>query len=278
MARVTHVKKAQQRYRTVPVLDADGKQVSVPVMGRDGKQKTTKSGRLVFQRQTRSDKSQPLPPLKCESCGKDIEIGTPYKHVTPKSGPYGGHKRNRHESCPDWRPSELSSSKMATVMAAQESFYDQLYSLDEKDAIQDAVNEVAEAAREVASEYEESADNIEQYFPSSDKADELRDNASQLEGWADELEQALDGEEDEPTVDHVVYVVMHNGLRVVDEEFEDTDDAQGALDTYADEHDVDRSDLSIEEEDASEPNEDEKDTWLEALRDAATNAVENCPL
>ena len=34
MARITHVKKAQQRYKTVPVMNDDGTQKQVPVMTR----------------------------------------------------------------------------------------------------------------------------------------------------------------------------------------------------------------------------------------------------
>lgn len=281
MARVTHVKKAQQRYATVPVLDSEGKQVITPITGRDSQQKTTKSGKPVVQRQTRADKSRPLPLLVCESCGKDIEIGTPYKHVTPKSGPYGGRTRNRHADCPDWRPSELSSSKMATVMAAQEAFYDSLASAEDKESIQDLVNGVAEAAREVASEYEESADNIEQYFSSSDKADELHDNANSLEGWADELEQALDSEDDEPTIDHQMFVLYNadGSGRVNDEDYEDEVAAQeGIAALLAAGTITDENEVTIEEEDTDEPNEDEIETWLENLRDVATNAVENCPI
>jgi hypothetical protein len=61
MARVTHVKHAQQRYETIPVLDElEGGQKKVPVMRRDGTQKTTKSGRLSSSASP-SDLSRPLP-------------------------------------------------------------------------------------------------------------------------------------------------------------------------------------------------------------------------
>src|SRR5438270_337793 len=116
MARVTHVKKAQQRYATVPVIDPEtGQQKVTPVLRADGSQKMTRAkphrpARPVFMKVTQADKTQPLPPLNCEACGKPIEIGTPYKHVTPKSGPYGGYQRNRHADCPTWKAWDLSSA------------------------------------------------------------------------------------------------------------------------------------------------------------------------
>lgn len=133
----------------------------------------------------------------------------------------------------------------------------------------------------MASEYEESADNIEQYFSSSDKADELHDNANSLEGWADELEQALDSEDDEPTIDHQMFVLYNadGSGRVNDEDYEDEVAAQeGIAALLAAGTITDENEVTIEEEDTDEPNEDEIETWLENLRDVATNAVENCPI
>lgn len=75
MARVTYVKKAQQRYEMVPVIDPEtGQQKVTPVMGRNGEQKTSKRG-PVFMRVTEADKSKPLPNLKCEKCGIEIKPG-----------------------------------------------------------------------------------------------------------------------------------------------------------------------------------------------------------
>lgn len=279
MARITYVKAAKQRYEQVPVLNPDGTPKIVPVM-RGNAQKVTKNGKPVTMRVTVDDKSRPKPLLRCESCGKDIEIGTPYKHVTPKSGPYGGYQRNRHADCPTWRPSELSSSKMAAIMAAQESFEDQIASAEDWDTIKQLLDEVAEAAREVASEYGESADNMEDGFGHETSASaELREKSDALEGWADELEQAIDSEDTEPTVDHNVYTVHDmGGNQVIETEFETDEDAERALLEYADENNVDTDTLTVEENAADEPNEEETENWLEQLREVASNAVNEVPV
>jgi hypothetical protein len=188
MARVTHVKAAQQRYETVPVIDPEtGEQKRTPVMRKNGTQKVTKTGKPVFLRVTREDRSKPKPNRKCDKCGVEIKVGDPYKHVTPKSGPYGGHKRARCAACPTWKPSELSSSKMAGIYAAQEDL--DVSSATSADELTEAANDFAQAVRDVASEYQESADNIEDGFGHSTYiSEELADKASELESWADEIE------------------------------------------------------------------------------------------
>lgn len=115
MARITYVKKAQQRFATVPVIDPKtGKQKQTPVMTtkevrqEDGTyakvqvQKTTKRGLPVFMKVTEADKSQPLPNRTCGKCGREIEVGQPCKHISPKSGPYGGRTLFRCDGCPNW--------------------------------------------------------------------------------------------------------------------------------------------------------------------------------
>ena len=104
MARVTHVKRAQQRYQTKPVIDpATGEQKKTPVMNSRGEQKTTKGGRPVFFRVTERDLDHPLPLLKCDysSCqheSREIQIGQPYKWIQP----HGRRQMNRHADCPTW--------------------------------------------------------------------------------------------------------------------------------------------------------------------------------
>ena len=67
MARVTHVKKAQQRYETKPVLDADGNPVKIALTKADGSPKMTsakggkRTPRPVFITKTAPDKSKPKP-------------------------------------------------------------------------------------------------------------------------------------------------------------------------------------------------------------------------
>jgi hypothetical protein len=152
MPQITHVKKAQQRYAQVPVLNDDGTPKESPVFRKDGSPKLTKQGRPITMRVTVADKSQPLPPHTCGACGQPIEVGTAYKHVSIKSGPYGGRTLYRHEGCPTWRPSELTTSKMAGVYAAQEMAEDQIDGCETVDDLQALAADVASQVRDVAEE------------------------------------------------------------------------------------------------------------------------------
>jgi hypothetical protein len=197
MARIHFVKKAQQRYQMVPETDRQGNRVSTPLKRRDGSPKVTKTGRPIVRRQTIADKSQPLPPRRCERCSKEIAVGTPYKWVAPKSGPYGGYKRYRCDECPSWKPSELSSAKTAPIMAAMEDL--DFTGCVTKDDFVSQLEALADTVQEVADSYIESADNMEEGFGhSTSPSDELRQKGEDLESAADDLRNALDGEEDEP--------------------------------------------------------------------------------
>jgi hypothetical protein len=188
MARITHVARAQQRYKTVPVLDENNEPKRTPVM-KNGVQKTTKKGKPVFMSVTVADKTQPLPLRTCDFCHKPIEIGTPFKHVTPKSGPYGGTQRNRHAACPTWQVWELSNSWSARIAQATSDFDVSL--VDSPDEVTEALSTVADNIRSLAEESRESAANIEEGFghPTS-VSEEAEQRADDLDGWADEIENA----------------------------------------------------------------------------------------
>lgn len=158
MARVTYVKSAQQRYKTVPVLDDEGKPKKVALTRKDGSPKTTKTGRAITIRVTREDRSQPLPPRNCDHCHKPIEVGTPYKWVKTKTT-YGGIRRNRHAGCPTWQPWDLSNSLSARIQQIQHEATAGEFETAE-DA-RDAFTQAAESIRELASEKEDSASNID---------------------------------------------------------------------------------------------------------------------
>jgi len=191
MARVTYVKAAQQRYKMVPVLDADGNQVITAVTRKNGDARVTKRGREVTRRQTVADKSQPLPPEKCGKCGTTIEVGMPYKHISPKSGPYGGRRMVRCASCPSWQVWEYSSSLSARTAEIAHDFWNALAECDDEDSVQTTLNDAAERVREIAEEKREGASNIEEGFGHSTyQSDELNDIADQLDSWADEIEGA----------------------------------------------------------------------------------------
>jgi hypothetical protein len=189
MARVTHVKAAQQRFKTVPVME-NGMQKKTAVM-RNGVQRTTKRGLLVWRKQTIEDKTQPLPPEVCDYCKKPIEVGTPYKHVTPKTSAYGGRKRSRHESCPSWKSWELSDSLGAQVERIQHEATDGSDSWESEEDVTSALTSAAEQIRELAEAKKEAATNIEDGFGHATAAsEELAEQGDSLESWADDVENA----------------------------------------------------------------------------------------
>ena len=196
MARVTYVKKAQPRYRTVPVL-VDGQPVKTPVMRRNGEQKKTKSGRLVFMTKTVEDKSQPLPLRNCDYCGKPIEIGTPYKHVTPKSGPYGGRLRARHAACPTWQEWDLSNSLSAQLARVSHETTSQTFT--DADEVRSALESAADQIEEIADAKEESAQNVEDGFGhETETSQQLREVADNLKKWAEEIREKAGEVEERP--------------------------------------------------------------------------------
>lgn len=204
MPRITHVKRAQQRYATVPVTDPEtGQQVTVPVVnGRTGQPKTTKSGRAIVMRRTREDRSQPLPMPRCDAPAcrvapiqdgdRTINVGASYKHMSPKSGPYGGRTLYRHEVCPTWQVWEYSSS-LSARLAQIDHEAREAASGGDLSSTDSALREAAEAVRGLAEEKREAAQNIEDGFQhETEQSAELNDQAEQLESWADELDAAAD--------------------------------------------------------------------------------------
>ena len=285
MARTTHVKKAQQRYETVVVLDDDGNPKKTPVMKRvknhdtgeiELKQKVTKRGKPVFMTVTVVDKTKPKGLYTCDACRKPIEIGTPYKHITPKSGPYGGHKRTRHESCPSWQVWEYSSSLSARLAQVSYEFGNAIDQAESTDDVQSALDDAAASVKEIAEEKREGASNIEEGFghPTS-QSEELEQMADDLESWADEIESA--DIPDLPDPDPVVkWFVNGPDAQSLDEDgFETQEDADNALQAHlAENEDEDEDDWTVEEietdEVGDEPSDEQIDEWRDEVRDALT--------
>jgi len=190
MPRVTHVKRAQQRYATKPVIDPEtGVQKVVPMMNsRTGEQKKSKSGRLVFMKITERDLDKPLPMPKCDApeCkqeSREIKVGESYKWIEPS----GQRVKNRHEDCPTWNVWEYSSSLSARIAQIQNDGPSDSY-----ESLEDAqawASEKAEEIRGLAEEKRESASNIEEGFGHETyQSAELNEIADNLEQWADDLE------------------------------------------------------------------------------------------
>jgi hypothetical protein len=197
MARVTFVKAAQQRYKTVPVLDSEGN----PVYREVALSRATKSGKTSYrQRVTVEDRNQPLPPEKCDfpGCGKDILPGQAYKWIKPKSGPYGGRKRSRHAEHDSWREWEYSNSLSARI--AQICYNVETAEWETKEDVEQILASAAEEIRELAEEKRESAESIESGFNHPTVvSEELSQMADDLDAWADEVEYTDVPDEPEET-------------------------------------------------------------------------------
>jgi len=119
---------------------------------------------------------------KCRSCGKEINVGDPYKWAKPR---YRG-KVVVCGSCAI-TASMVSSSKMVAIWEEMEGI-----NSSDVDSLPDSLRTLAETVRQVGEEYQESADNQREYFPNSEQADENEEKANDLDSWADELESAAD--------------------------------------------------------------------------------------
>jgi len=146
-------------------------------------------------------------PQTCEKCGKKIPVGSPYKHCSPRAHRAArGHKRIRCDSCPSWRPSELTSSgALSALYGAQESAEDALDEWDGEsiDDVRSILEDCASGIREAAETYRESAQNIEDGFGhSTSTSEDLVAKADNLESGADEVESVdLEDFDDEPDAD-----------------------------------------------------------------------------
>jgi hypothetical protein len=198
MPRIHVVKKAQARYEMTVKRNPDGSPVKVPVMTkrRDEQgnliQKTKKGGALVFRTISEPDKSKPKPNRKCDKCGKEIDVGMPYQWTEIKMT-YGGMKKVRCMDCPPWKQSELTTSKMSGVYAAQEEAEDtDVSTIEDLEALCESVAEQIEA---VGDEYEESGQNMEDGFEhATSMSDELKERGESLKSWAEDI-RALDFDE-----------------------------------------------------------------------------------
>lgn len=261
MPRITHVKKAQQRYATVPVRNADGSVKKTPVLNRSGQQKTSKRG-PVFRTVTERDLTRPKPLLTCDypGCqinGGKVAIGSAYKYITPKSGPYGGFQRNRHEEHPNWHQWEYSNSLSAQIARVEHEHGDVSDAASVED-VEQVLSEAAEAIREIAEQKNESADSVEDGFGHETQTSmDLREVAESLEAWADEIEATDVPELPEP-----------------EEQYCEDCDGSGETEVDVQCQTCDGEGTVLPDE----PTEDQMDDWRDSASDAVNDALANCPV
>lgn len=274
MARVTFVKKAQQQYKTVPVIDPETGQQAVRVMKR---KRPTKAGATESRvRVTKEDRDQPLPPRTCDHCHKPIEVGTPYKWIQPKSGPYGGRRMNRHAACPTWNVWDYSSSLSARTAQIAAGFWDAFDGgMESAEDVTAALEDCASEIESLAEEKREGASNIEDGFghPTS-VSEELEDIATQLDDWAQEVRDA-----DIPEVPDQCEECEGSGKVKCDDcegSGEDPDAQEG--DDAQCTHCAGNGEVDCEACDGTgEPGDEQMDTWRDEARDACS-VVDECPV
>lgn len=276
MPRITHVKKAQQRYARVPVLDENGLAKRVPVS------RVTKTGRPVFK--AGADQVRQT----CDKCGVEIKVGDPYKWIAPKSGPYGGTRRHRCAACPNWQVWEYSYSLSARLAQIVHEGENSLADCASKDDLESAVESIADEIQSIAEEQEEKADNIEEGFGHETYiSEELREQAEQLTEWADEVREALDTLDDAPEESECQECDAEGSLTR-----RDTCETCYGTGIFQGEHanetcpNCDGNRYVEYGEECSQcggtgtadPTDEELDEWLEEAQGAIIDALSNCPL
>lgn len=264
MARVTVVKRAQQRYEMVPVIDeATGQQKRVPIMNtRTGKPKTDKRGREVTIGLTVRDYNKPKPMPRCgyEGCkheSREIKVGESYKWIEP----HGRGVMTRHADCPTWNVWEYSSSLSARIAEIQGT-NDVPDDLAEPSDATSWLEDVAQQIRDLAEEKRESASNIEEGFGhETEQSAELNDIADQLESWADDLEGTEVPDLPEP-----------------EEEDCDTCGGTGTDDSVEGEETPCTECDGTGQTTPDEPSEEQMDTWREEVTEALQGALDESPL
>jgi hypothetical protein len=119
----------------------------------------------------------------CGKCGDAIPAGSPYRWFSVGFRSHYKQKRCMKQSCYP-KTSELESSLLSGVYAAQEGAALPEDPEDDTSSLSDALNSVAEAANEVADQYEEADEAMGGHQGENyEKAESLREYASELEGW-----------------------------------------------------------------------------------------------
>lgn len=196
MPKIT-VQVARQRYKRVVVMEPDPDKPGETRPKRIKVNRQRRKGGDIYKTVKENDKSQPLPPRKCERCSAELTIGQKYRSIGIKRQ-YGGIIRYRCMTCPSWQPHEYSDANWARVAQIQSENTPDCSACKSEDDAREVAGAIAEAIREFASEKEESASNVSEHFPGSEQAEMLSQFASDLEEWAQRVEDAVDNADDFP--------------------------------------------------------------------------------
>lgn len=212
--------------------------------------------RLNYVQSARPSKRQ----RRCHGCGKDINVGDPYKWFANKVG----RSSLRKDFCATCRvrPSQMTTSPhLSALYSAQEAAEDALGSFGNEGALADygqIVRDYGEAVREVGEGYRESAQAIEDGFGHSTyQCDELNEKADNCDSFADECDNAADEIES----------------------LDDPDDDQLILDCFVGESDgeVDEEGKPVDDDEWEAFSEAKRTELREAAQDAADQAISELP-
>ncbi len=130
----------------------------------------------------------------CGRCQAALPKGSAYQWAKP--GFRSRTRLIRCLACP-FRQSELTTSKLAEVYAAQEDALEEVNVAEDTEAMESALSDAADRVREVAEEYREAAEAM------GDAGAEMEERADQLEEYADALGdvQFEDAPEEDPEED-----------------------------------------------------------------------------
>jgi hypothetical protein len=140
----------------------------------------------------------------CDKCGTPLPAGSAYRWYTVGFRSHFKRRRCMDPACTP-RASELESSLVASIYAAQEQAEDDINAAGTPDDIQSAIESVVEAVREVAEQYREAAVNPNTgatfNYESEERADTLDASADELEGYDIEADEGCSECEGEGEID-----------------------------------------------------------------------------
>lgn len=141
------------------------------------------------QRRTPTGEIKPL--LTCDKCSAGIGVGTSYKRMAIKTGPYSSRTLVRCDECPTWQVWEYSHSTSARLAQIVHTAREATNGAEDPDTVRLALGEAGDAIREIAEEKRDNAQNIVDGFGhETSQSEELINLAEELEQWADDIEQA----------------------------------------------------------------------------------------
>jgi hypothetical protein len=120
-------------------------------------------------------------PQTCGRCRTEIPKGSGYRWAKPR---YGRKMVRCLSTGCNFRPTDLSSSKMARIEEAIEDARESIDLAEDYEGIKSALESCAEIAREVADEYQEANDA----WAGGNGREDLQEKIDSCEAFADELE------------------------------------------------------------------------------------------